>query len=270
MSATLAPLPPPIIAPAPNRGGAPARRAIRRWAWRLLRREWRQQVVILGLLIVAVAGTTVGLGFVVNVEGTAQALFGTADARLDIGPPGPGGVATDLAATRQRFGAAEAIAHAERAGTGIDHAGGPTCSGSARRVQRAHAAPGLRSLPRRRRASGRDRCGRDDVRSEDGSQWSVHGRALRVVGIVENPKDLEDAFGLVAAGQISSPSSLTLLFNARRRQVIAFKPPAGKVQGISSSSANSAQQRRNQALAVLVLATIGLTSPGCCRWPGSP
>ena len=97
-----------------------------------------------------------------------------------------------------------------------------------------------------------------------GSSWSVNGRTLRVVGIVEDPKDLQDAFGLVAPRQINSPSSLTLLFDAGGAQAIDFHPPAGTVQGISASSASSAQQQRHQtrALAVLLLATIGLTFIG--------
>ena len=41
-------------------GGMPARRAVLRWAWRLFRREWRQQSIVLALLLVAVAATTVG------------------------------------------------------------------------------------------------------------------------------------------------------------------------------------------------------------------
>src|SRR5271155_4721114 len=35
-------------------GGVPARRAVVRWAWRLLRHEWRQQLLILALITVAV------------------------------------------------------------------------------------------------------------------------------------------------------------------------------------------------------------------------
>src|SRR5690554_6410080 len=38
-----------------DHGGLPARRAIIRWAWRLFRREWRQQILALTLLTVAVA-----------------------------------------------------------------------------------------------------------------------------------------------------------------------------------------------------------------------
>ncbi|MGH3206130.1 MAG: hypothetical protein ACRDNO_00050, partial [Trebonia sp.] len=40
-------------------GGVPARRAVVRWAIRLLRREWRQQLLILALITVAVGATVV-------------------------------------------------------------------------------------------------------------------------------------------------------------------------------------------------------------------
>jgi putative ABC transport system permease protein len=38
-------------------GGLPARRAVMRWAWRLFRREWRQQLLVLALIVVAVGAT---------------------------------------------------------------------------------------------------------------------------------------------------------------------------------------------------------------------
>jgi putative ABC transport system permease protein len=60
---------PAPVSPRPTPGGRrTARRAITRWARRLLVREWRQQLLVLALLTVAVAVTTVGLGVVVNVE----------------------------------------------------------------------------------------------------------------------------------------------------------------------------------------------------------
>jgi putative ABC transport system permease protein len=262
MSTTLAPPPPPVAAPAPARGGAPARRAIRRWAWRLLRREWRQQVLVLALLVVAVAGTTIGLGLVVNVQGSDQSLFGTADARLDIVNLGSDGITANLAAARQRFGTAEAIAHES-----------VPVPGSTTPVDLRDQDPhGVFSKPMLRLVSGSSPVGTGQAavtaavattfNLKIGSNWSVKGHTLRVVGIVENPKNLTDAFGLVAPGQLSSPSGLTLLFDASPNQAISFKPPAGTVEGISSSGANSAQQQRNQTLAVLLLATIGLTFIG--------
>jgi putative ABC transport system permease protein len=262
MSTTLAPPPPATTAAPPTRGGGPARRAIRRWAWRLLRREWRQQVLIIALLVVAVAATTVGLGLVVNSQGNDQGIFGTADARIDIAAPGPNGLEADLAAARQRFGTAEAIAH--------EHVPVP---GSVTPVDLRDQNPdGLYSTPMLRLVSGGYPAGAAQAavtaavattfNLQVGSSWTVNGRPLRVVGIVENPKNLEDAFGLVAPGQIGAPTSLTLLFDASGAQAINFHPPAGTVQEIESSFADSAQQQRNQSLAVLLLTTIGLIFVG--------
>ena len=262
MSTTLAPPPPPTVAPPPVRGGGPARRAIRRWAWRLLRRAWRQQVLILSLLTVAVAATTVGLGLVVNVQGTDQGVFGTADARIDIADPGPNGIAADTNAARQRFGTVEAIAHE-----------GVPVPGSITPVDlRAQDPHGAFSKPMLRLISGNYPSGPAQAAVtvtaattftlKIGSPWSVNGRTLRVDGIVENPKDLQDAFGLVAPGEISAPSSVSLLFNAGGAALMTFHPPAGTVQGIMASGSDTAQQQRNQALAVLLLATIGLTFIG--------
>ncbi|MGZ4619895.1 MAG: FtsX-like permease family protein, partial [Frankiaceae bacterium] len=267
MSTTLAPppsTPPPVTAP-PTRGGAPARRAIRRWAWRLLRRAGRQQVLVLALLTVAVTATVVGLGLVVNAQGTDQGVFGTANSRIEIGSPGAQGVAADVAAARQRFGTVEAIVHAN-----------VPVPGSITPVDlRAQDPHGTFSKPMLRLVSGRYPSGAGEAAVtravattfslKIGSSWPVSGRSLRVVGIVENPKDLQDAFGLVAPGQITSASSLTLLFHSSGSVgALHLQLPAGSgsIQAIMSSGANSAQEHRNQALAVLLLATIGLTFVG--------
>jgi putative ABC transport system permease protein len=262
MNTTTLASPPPVVAPPPARGGAPARRAIRRWAWRLLRREWRQQVLVLSLLTVAVAATTVGLGLVVNVQGNDQSVFGTANARIDINNPGPGGVAADVAAARQQFGTVEAITHEN-----------VPVPGSINPVDlRAQDPHGAFSKPMLRLVSGSYPVGPDQAavtaaiattfNLKVGSSWPVNGRALRVVGIVENPKDLQDAFGLVAPGEIDSPTFVSLIFDSGNAQLMSFRAPAGAAVGIMSSGADSARQKQNQALAVLLLATIGLTFIG--------
>jgi putative ABC transport system permease protein len=66
-------------APEPTTGGVPARRAMIRWAWRLFKREWRQQLLILLLVIVAVAAVVVGAAVAVNTPPPANAGYGTAD-----------------------------------------------------------------------------------------------------------------------------------------------------------------------------------------------
>src|SRR5580704_7256991 len=65
--------------PESTTGGVPARRAMIRWAWRLFKREWRQQLLILLLVIVAVAAVMVGAAVAVNTPPPANAGYGTAD-----------------------------------------------------------------------------------------------------------------------------------------------------------------------------------------------
>ena len=68
----------PIVDTRPAEGGAPARRAVVRWAWRLFRREWRQQLLILALIVVAVAATIVGSAIATNNPPPKNSGFGTA------------------------------------------------------------------------------------------------------------------------------------------------------------------------------------------------
>src|SRR5271155_744798 len=68
----------PLADPRPSDGGVPARRAVIRWAWRLFRREWRQQFLILALITVSVAATIVGSAVATNNPPPKNAGFGTA------------------------------------------------------------------------------------------------------------------------------------------------------------------------------------------------
>ena len=77
----------PAVPRAPN-GGVPARRAVIRWALRLLRREWRQQLLILALITVAVAATVVGSAVATTTPSPATADFGTAQDLATFTGPG--------------------------------------------------------------------------------------------------------------------------------------------------------------------------------------
>lgn len=257
MTATIAP-PPSRVAPNPRRTG---RRAITRWAWRLLRREWRQQLLVLSLLIVAVAAITVGLGVVVNVESSDQAVLGTAMTRIDIAGPGSN-IDADLATARQTLGQVEAIEHVD-----------VPVPGSVTPVDlRAQDPHGIFGAPMLRLVSGRYPSGATQVAVTAavattfglhvGSVWPAAGRQYRVVGIVENPKNLSDSFALAAPGQISSPSRLTLLTDAGGSAATRFHPLGGSTVGIMTNGSSAAKRQRAQALAVLLLATIGLTFIG--------
>lgn len=247
--------------PAPT-SRRPASRAINRWAWRLLRREWRQQLLILALLALAVAGTTVGLGVVVNVQPDDAALTGTATTRIDVADPG-GRVAEDLAAAHRAFGEVEAIVHEN-----------VPVPGSVLPIDlRAQDPHGIFGYPMLRLVSGRYPTGAGEVAVTSavattldltvGGSWTVDGRPLRVVGLVENPLKLDDgAFALVPPGQIRSPSGLSLLVDATGPQASRFRPSGGSPVSIMSLGHTEAQLHRDQALAVLLLTTIGLTFIG--------
>jgi len=88
-------------------GGFPARRAVIRWAWRLLRHEWQQQLLILALITVAVAATFVGSAVATNVPPQPGAGFGTATDMATLGP-GPH-LAAQIAAIAHRFGRVDVI-----------------------------------------------------------------------------------------------------------------------------------------------------------------
>ena len=79
-----------------------------RWAWRLFRREWRQQLLVLALIVVAVAATVVGAAVATNTPPAANAGFGTA--------AGPGHVhrarpaaGRQIAALQHTFGRVDVI-----------------------------------------------------------------------------------------------------------------------------------------------------------------
>src|SRR5258707_6697941 len=91
----------PVHAGAEN-GGAPARRAVVRWAWRLFRREWRQQFLVLALLTAAVAATILGAAVGTNTPPPAGTGFGTANHLVTL-PGGEPHLAADISAVRQRF-----------------------------------------------------------------------------------------------------------------------------------------------------------------------
>jgi putative ABC transport system permease protein len=237
------------------------RRAIRRWAWRLLRREWRQQALVLALLAVAVGAIVLGLGVVVNIDSSDQAVLGSANTRIDITQPGSQ-VGADVAAARRAFGTVEAIEHRN-----------VPVPGSVTPVDlRAQDPHGPFSGPMLRLVSGRLPRTPGEVAMTSavaslydvkmGQVWRTNGHPLEVVGIVENPDNLGDAFALVPPGAITAPTSLTLLTNASGTAAGGFRPPAGSVVGIMSDGATGAQRQRDQALGVLLIATIGLIFVG--------
>ena len=210
------------VAPA-GRGGMPARQAVVRWAWRLFKREWRQQLLILLLVIAAVAATILGAAIASNTPPPPNAGFGTADHLVDF-PGGTAHLADEITAMSQHFGGVDVIA-SQALPTGLAQA-------AQLRAQDPH---GMYGRPMLALMSGRFPTGADDVAMTPqlaswlnvtvGGTWQHAGRSLHVVGTVRNPQNLLDDFALVAPGQISAPDQVTVLFDATTAGLKSFTFP---------------------------------------------
>jgi putative ABC transport system permease protein len=232
-------------------GGAPARRAVIRWAWRMFRREWRQQLLVLALIVVAVAATVVGAAVATNTPPPANAGFGTAGDLATFQGSGPH-LATQIAALQHRFGRVDVIENQTIAIPG-------SISTYDLRAQNPHGPFGQPMLSL---VSGHYPTGPGQVavtsgvasalRLSVGDLWRQGGKARRVAGIVENPQSLLDEFVLVVPGQVKVPTQVTVLFDA------PGVSPASIGPNVQTPSSASQSNPLNPETIVLALATVGM------------
>ena len=248
--------------PAPSSAGVAARRAMVRWAWRLFRREWRQQLLILLLIIVAVAAVVVGSAVAVNTPPPANAGFGTAHdlATFNITPTGQGpsksGTGTlahvnaQIASLEQHFGTLQVIENQNLTVPGSTQ----TYDLRAQDPHGPYAGPMLQLL------SGHYPTGSNEIAITPGlastlnlhvgDTWSQGGKT--VVGIVQNPQSLLDEFALVPPGQVSNPTEVQVLFDttpSNAKDVPTYVTTAG-----SATNSNIV----NPSTIILALATVGM------------
>ncbi len=236
--------------------GRPARLAVRRWTWRLFRREWRQQALIIGLLSLAVGTSIVGAGAATNIPPPANAGFGTAKALLTL--PSLNNIPATLATVARDVGPIQVIENRAL-----------TFPGSINTYDlRSENPHGLYAGPMLSLVSGRYPVGAGQVAVTSGvasafdlhvgSTWRLGATTREVVGIVENPQSLLDEFALVAPGQVTHPSLVTVLFDGSPSRLGALR------SAVSTPHSNSSGISAPGTLVVLVdalgLILIGLVS----------
>ena len=183
----------PVADTRPADGGVPARRAVVRWAWRLFRREWRQQFLILALIVVAVAATIIGSAVATNTPQAKNFGFGSAGDSATYSSLNAH-VTSDIAYLEHRFGPVEVIENETQ-----------SIPGSIKTFQlRSENPQGPFIGPMLALVSGHYPTGADEVAVTSsvasafhlsvGDTWSVGGVERRVVGTVENPQSLLDEF----------------------------------------------------------------------------
>jgi putative ABC transport system permease protein len=206
-------------------GGSPARRAVIRWGVRLFRREWRQQLLVFGLLTVAVAAMVMGTAVATAAPGQpGEATFGTATTMITL-PGSDPRLAADIAAIRHRFGTVDVIAN-ENLSTG-------TTQDAQLRAEDPHVSLGSPMLAL---VSGRYPAAPGQVALTGavadlygvsrGDLVHLAGRSWRVTGIAQNPSNLLDEFALVEPGQVTDPTQVSILLDA----------PRGGIRGLPSAA----------------------------------
>src|SRR5512133_1922919 len=182
-------------------GGMAARRAVVRWAGRMFRREWRQQVLVVTLLTVAVTAAIGSITIAYNSVPADNSDFGAANQVLSLDPTDPQKFQAALDAAKKSFGTFDVIGHRS-----------VSIPGSVERLDYRSQTPGgtytgellaLRSgsYPVGPREVAVTDGVAESLRLDIGSTLALDGRRRTVVGIVENPSKLSDEFALV------SPSS---------------------------------------------------------------
>jgi putative ABC transport system permease protein len=209
-------------------GGLPARRAVVRWAWRLFRREWRQQVMVLALLTVAVTAAVAGVsaGYHSTPPGTARFGAGSQWFTLYAGEersPDP-----RIAQAREWFGTIDVIGHWQLPMP----ASAKTVELRAQDPHGPYSGPMLRLLTGRYPAAPGEAALTDemaaDLRVGIGGALTLGGRTWTVVGLVENPGDLRAEFVLVAPAQPEPPQAVTVLTAADPARFAQYRAQHGQ------------------------------------------
>jgi putative ABC transport system permease protein len=244
-------------------GGIIARRAVIRWGWRLFRREWRQQLLVLGLLAVAVAAAVWGTSVVTNSQlpNATYATLGTAAASATL-PGADPQLAADIAAIQGRWGPADLIESQT------------STAGSAQPLQLLAESPhGHYNTPLLGLVSGAYPAGPGQVAltsgvaaqygAHVGGTWQPAGRVTwRVTGIAQNPSNLADQFALVAPGQIAHPSQVTMLLGPAAAQAAG---PGGTLPGVPAATMtfpNGLTGGLPPAVPILLVEVLGLAFIG--------
>jgi putative ABC transport system permease protein len=210
----------------PGDGGLPARRAVIRWALRLLRREWKQQLLILALITAAVGATVVASTVATDSQAPIAGTLGTAqDAATVSGSPAT--ISAGIAKIHGLYGTTDVIENESVPVPG-------TQSTFDLRAQDPHGAFGgpMLSLVSGSYPSTANQVAvtsgvASDFHLSTGKTWTIDGKTYAVTGIVQNPESLLDEFALVMPGQVTNPGTVTVLFNAQGQTAQAVQARTG-------------------------------------------
>ena len=242
----------------PRQGGVAARRAVVRWAGRMFRREWRQQLLVVTLLTVAVAAAIGSLTIASNAVPADDGDFGSANLALTFDGSDPQRLLTGLDAAKRAFGSIEVIGHRSVLVPGdvekVDYRS---------QVPEGAYSDDLLALRRGSYPTGSGQVAvtngvADSLRLRIGSILELDGRRRTVVGIVENPSKLSDEFALISPSS-ARPDRITVLVEASAASRDSFY--RSQADGPKSAFAGSMERGSDvsnaaETLAIFSVATV--------------
>jgi putative ABC transport system permease protein len=233
----------------------------------MFRREWRQQVLVLTLLTFTVMAAIFAVVAGYHATSTSDADYGTASRRLRLPVEDVGTAERQLSEIEDWFGTTETIRSRSVRAPGIKE---PI-------ELRSQDPDGRYSGPMLDLVEGRYPKGEDEtaltssiaelLRADVGSTVELDGAGRKVVGLVENPSDLDDGFALLQTSGPQRGDVITVLMDTIDEQTSALpasatppgvgvdrRPECHAVVCLSSSQS----EQTTAAAGVLALVTVAM------------
>jgi putative ABC transport system permease protein len=206
----------------PANGGVPARRAVVRWAVRLARREWKQQLLIFALITAAVTATFIASAVATTTPAKPVGVLGTAQDAATLTGTGPQ-ISAQVTALRSNYGQVDVIVNQSMSVPG-------SVTTFDLRAQDPHGPfgqPLLSLVSGKYPTTASQVAVTSGVASEFnlrvGGRWTLNGVTRTVTGIVQAPQSLLEKFALVIPGQVAHPDQATALFNASGADIVTIR-----------------------------------------------
>jgi putative ABC transport system permease protein len=222
----------------------------------MFRRQWRTQVLVLTLLTLAVAAAVGGAAAAYNLAPAAgNADFGSANHALEFEEPDVQSLAIDVAAAEEWFETIDMIFRWFEPVPGLFE----PVEFRAQDPRGPLSSPMLALVEGRYPTSAGEVAVTDETAEIFGVRLDdilrVDSGAWTVVGLVENPSDLNEEFALVGSSQTETPESVTILVAGSDDQLQSFRAPSG-------ASAIAVSRPGNEdvlaAVGVLIVGTVVL------------
>ncbi len=218
----------------------------------MFRREWRQQLLVLALIVVALAATVLGAAVAVNNPPPANAGFGTAQDIATFQGGSPQKLASQIAALQQHYGQVDVIENQTVAIPGSIN----TYALRAQNPNGPFGRPMLSLLAGHYPATAGQVAVTGGLAAtfnlKIGDSWRQGTTTRQVTGIVQNPQSLLDEFALVVPGQVTNPTVVTVLFDA------PGLAPAKIGPNVQTRHSAAAGNPINPETIVLALVTVGM------------